>query len=117
MVKERLGGDGKQYVLQFLEVLYRSNLLVRHWVAENKVAEAYLLSQNLAQVKIHVLRVLIDESSPEFLGIQGVLYFGRLDDKWHEGVIFTHMMTEFDTSHRIFLLSLYLWETDISDDT
>ena len=117
VIEERLGGYGKQDMLQLLEVLHGGNLLVCSGVAEYEIAEAYLFSQYLPQVKVHVLGVLVDEGCPEFFGIQCIFSLGRLDDKRHERVVLAHMMTELDASQRVFLLSLYLWEAHVSDNT
>ncbi len=58
---QRVVRNGEDVVLQLLQRRDAHHLLLRHRVAEDEVAEAHVLLKEMAQVDVHLLRVLVDE--------------------------------------------------------
>ena len=116
MIKERLGGHGKEDILQLFQVLHTGYLFARLRVAEDEVAEAEVVHHGTAQVHVHLLGVLVDEGRAVFGGIGGILRFAALDDQRHEGVFLADGRAELDAAQSILRAAFCLGEADVGDD-
>ncbi len=101
MVKERLLRNGKDYVLQFFQVMNTGYFLQCIRVTENKISETKIIRHDLAQVYIHLLGILIHETGTIPGSIHLVVHLGRLQNKRNKRIPGTYLRQQFDTCHRI----------------
>ena len=80
---ERVVGNLEDVVLQVFERRDTHHLLLRHRVTENEVSEAHVLLQQMAQVHIHLLRVLVYEVETLGLGLLTVNGLRAGQDEGH----------------------------------
>ena len=83
VVEHAVVGNVEDVVLQLLEVSHAHHLLVGGGVAEDEVAEAEVLGQDVAQVDVHLLRILvhIPDADAHVLGFLAVHHLGALHDE------------------------------------
>ena len=83
MVEHGVARDGEDIVLQLLEIAHTAHLVVRFRIAEDEVAEAEVLGHDVAQVDIHLLRVLVNILEPLLQSPFAVGGLGTLHDERH----------------------------------
>ena len=124
VVEQRLARQREDVVLQLLEVVDAGNLLASNRVGEHEVAKAEILSHHVAQVHIHLLRVLVDEVVATALGTFSILGLGAVHDERYVWVIVADGTKELEACKLIFLLFRRAstldgshWETAVADHT
>ena len=78
VVEHGVVGHLEDVVLQLLQCRDACHLGFRLGVTEHEVTEAHVLLDELAQIDVHLLRVLIDEAEMLRLRLLLVLYLGTL---------------------------------------
>ena len=124
MILERLGGNLEDVVLQFLQRTHTCHLFLRLGVAEDEVAEPHVLLNELAQVHVHLLRVLIDEMEVLLLRLLLVHNLRTLQNQRHILVALADFAQQLQASLRITLLDVCQTtvhalqrESRVTDDT
>ena len=103
MIKERFGWNGEHHVLQFFQVMHPSHLFFSMRITENEIAETEVLCHRLAQVDVHLLRILVDKHGVYVLSKLAVRLFRRLKDKRYERITATHLGKESQSGFRVYL--------------
>ena len=78
VVEQQFVRDGKNVLLQLLQVVDAYHLLTGVWIAEDKVSETEVVRYRLAQIDVHLFGVLIDEAYSQAESLHFVFAFGRL---------------------------------------
>ena len=81
VVHEGVFGDGKDVVLQLLEVVHAHYLGTGAGVAEHEIAETEVLLYAVAQVDVHLLGVLVHEACAHLGSPPTVVALARLHDE------------------------------------
>ena len=125
MIEHRVVGNREDIVLQLLQVSYAHDFLLGLRVAEDEVAEAEMLCQQVAQVNIHLLRVLVHEGDAVALGALTVLALRTLHDHRDVFIVVANGFQQPETCFGIFLgsqsatlrtIGLMSRETAVTDD-
>ena len=114
VVKHRVGRDLEDIVLQLLQCTDTCYLLVCLWVAEDKVAEAHVLFQEVAEFQGEHLRVLVHEMEMLLLSPLLVCRLRALHDKRHIFVLLADVFQESEASLGIALPIVR--EAHVTDD-
>ena len=104
VVEQRLARQREDVVLQLLEVVDAGNFLASIRVGEYEVAKAEILSHHVAQIHIHLLRVLVDEVVAAALGTFGILGLGTVHDERNVWVVVADGTKELEAGKLVFLL-------------
>ena len=115
MIEERLRRYCKEDILQFFQIFYAGYLFQRIRIAENEIAETEVVRYDAAQIHIHLLGILVDESGTVFGCIQCIFRFGRLDDERHERIFLTDGCAQLDTCQSVLFATFHAWKADIGN--
>ena len=102
--QERLARHCEDLILQIAQIAYPHNFLMGVGVAENKVAEAEIHSQNIAEILLHLLGVLVDEMITALPRLPAVLLLRAVKYQGNIRVAFPYGVKQFETGFLVFLL-------------
>ena len=124
MELERVGRNLEDIVLQLLQRRHPGHLLQRLRITEDKVAKAHVLLYQLAQVHVHLFRILVHEMETFRLGLLPVLNLRTLQNQRHVLIALSDFTQQLQTSLSVSLLNMCQTTIDalhrearVADDT
>ena len=106
VIEHRVARNLEDVVLQLLQRGNTGYLFLGRGIAEDKVAKAHVLLYQLAQIDIHLLRVLIDKMETLGLGLLLVDNLRTLQNEGHILVATTNLAQQLQTGLWIALLDM-----------
>ena len=103
MVEHGVVGYVEDIVLELLEAAHTHHLMLGDRITEDEVAEPHVLGQQIAQVDIHLLRVLVDIMETLGLGARAVLHLAALHDEGHILVAAAYLAEQAEAGLGVFL--------------
>ena len=112
--EHRVVGDVENVVLQLFKRGDACHLLTRFGVAEDEIAKAHVFFHEVAQVDVHLLRVLVYKAKSLFLGLFAVVCFGAFQDERHKLVAAAYLAQQLDA--RLGVLYAVFGKAYVADD-